>query len=368
MKYLTYTACILIVICTSCIAQNFTPQVTPLTDIYIPLGSNEVLARAYPTGRYPFITETPRSYLLLFNVGTNKTIGLIPKFDARRSPTAYVEDKVLVVRPGVNTSIYRGYVPYEAKRKYEVVTNTDSGFMAKYEYGDFSIVCELAKTSVVYISEADMHAEYEAVERDRLLRAQQYQREQEAKIAADRAYQQQIQEAAAERERIRQDRIQAEQDKAAQEERMRQAELKQKEDEMRNMPIESVAANPKGYYGCNFSFKGCSLTEKQPSEVKFSMPSLGIYNEGIGYYSCSVVSPDGTIYYSGTGLPHGDFSFFMHEDLFKRLTPYLNKLDQWRGKITIKGEIDYHPGNEAYYGMIKNIDVSDDSGNIIQSL
>lgn len=202
MKYITCFASVYVSICASCISQSITPQVSPVTNIYVPLGNNEVLARAYPTGKHPFITETPRSYLLLFNVGTNNTIGLLPKFDARRSPTAYVEGKILVVRSGVNISIYRGYVPYETKKRYAVANNTDSGFMVKYEYGDFSVLCELAKTSVFYFSEADIRAEHEAVERYREMRASQFQMNQVANISTERANQQQIQEEAAAREQI----------------------------------------------------------------------------------------------------------------------------------------------------------------------
>ena len=246
MKYFLLALITMVIINISCWADSNAAKVSPLNDIFIPLGENTVLARAFPTGKYPFIKETPRSYLILFQRGTDLTVGLIPKYDSRRSPTAYVDNNNLVIRSGVNTSIYSGYIPFEKDKRYDVIENTVSGYKARFTFGDFSTICELAKTSVIYISEADILREQQAAEQERIRRAEQYRKQEEEKQAS-------IQAAAEEQARLQQERIseieRRRREKAAEEEKWRQErfqaeqlKLKQLESEVMTPDNITVAA------------------------------------------------------------------------------------------------------------------------------
>lgn len=171
MKFIINVFTIWIAITFTARADSPTPKVSPLTDIYIPLGANKVWAPAIPTATYPLIKVTPKSYLILFQRGTNITVGLIPKTDQRRSPTAIAYNGELVIRSGVSTTISQGYIPYDAGKRYDVVGETETSYSTRFLFGNYSTVCSLSKTSVVYISAAEIQQELEAAEQINLASA-----------------------------------------------------------------------------------------------------------------------------------------------------------------------------------------------------
>ena len=162
-------------------ADSLTPKVMPISDVYIPQGEYKQLAPARPLTRYPLIKETQKNYIVLYRRGTNSIIGIIPKFDRLNNPTANFDGNMVVIRSLANTAIYEGSIPYEKNKRYDVVGESATGYMAKFTSGEYSSVCELAKTSVVYISEADLRREQEAA-----MRKEEERKIEAAKQAAEK--------------------------------------------------------------------------------------------------------------------------------------------------------------------------------------
>ena len=192
INFIVPASVIFIALSTIIRADSQTPKIAPLSDMYIPQGDYKQLAPARPLAEYPLIKETPRSYLILFKVGTNSTIGLIPKKDRLNNPTANIDGNTVVIRSLSNTAIYEGCTPYDMNKRYDVVGETETGYKARFSRGDYSTVCELAKTSVVYISEADLRLEQVAarrIEQERIISdanraADKHKRDQEVAAAA----------------------------------------------------------------------------------------------------------------------------------------------------------------------------------------
>ena len=146
-------------------AESLLPKVAPLSNIFIPLGEQKAIARAIPLAGYPFIKETANGYLILVRTGTNMTVGLLPKSDQLRNPTANIDGNRLVIRPRVNIPIYIGYIPFDAGVRYDVVSESEDNYNIRYSYGDYSTICVMSKTSVVYISAADLQKEQDEAAR-----------------------------------------------------------------------------------------------------------------------------------------------------------------------------------------------------------
>ncbi len=146
-------------------ADSFLPQVSPIEDIVIRIGEKDkVLARVTPGVAYPLVKETAQHYLILFRYGTNTTIGLLPVRDQIGNPVAYPakpNDPHLNVRTGIHAFVYQGSIPFDANERYDVVCETGDYYKVRFSIEDFSMVCELSKTSVVYFSEALLKVERE---------------------------------------------------------------------------------------------------------------------------------------------------------------------------------------------------------------
>ena len=207
-------------------ADPLIPKVAPIADIYIPQGEYKQLAPARPLTEYPLLKETPKSYLILYMMGTNSIIGLIPKLDRLNNPTANVDGNKVVIRSLANTAIYEGSTPYEKNKRYDVVGESETGYMAIFTSGEYSSVCELAKTSVVYISEADLRREQEAA-----MRKEEERKIEAAKQAAEKLKREQ--EAAAEK-------LKREQKAAADKQRREQESLAEQKRQEEGIAVEQA--------------------------------------------------------------------------------------------------------------------------------
>ena len=171
MKYGVSVAVLLLVFSIQGRADSFLPQVAPIRDIGFPLGvENQIIGSAPPMAEYPLIKSTPTSYLILYGTGSNLTVGRIPKYDPQRNLTGLEQANRLAIKSGARTQpVFQGYIPFDANRSYEVIGETESSYQVRFRRENYSVVCELSKTSVVLLAETELRPKQEGAKADSIL-------------------------------------------------------------------------------------------------------------------------------------------------------------------------------------------------------
>lgn len=150
MKYIL-TLCVILCTCitTDSLGQRPSLQVSPKKDMYVRIGEAKVVAPAIPSAEYNLIKETARAYIFLYQSGSYRVVGILPKKDDNGKSTATRRGHHIVINNNVDASVYRGVIPFETGKLYDVVGDTDTAYQVRFVYKDYAHVCEIPKSEVV---------------------------------------------------------------------------------------------------------------------------------------------------------------------------------------------------------------------------
>lgn len=146
------TICTIVYACVAIdsLGQMTSQQVSPEKDMYVRIEETEAIAPAIPSAAYDLIKETARAYIILYQSGSYMAVGVVPKRDRNDKATATRQGSRIVINDGVDASVYRGVIPFEAGKRYDVVGETDTAYQVRFVYREYARVCELPKSDVVY--------------------------------------------------------------------------------------------------------------------------------------------------------------------------------------------------------------------------